>query len=270
MSPSTKKLASLVKKCLRLLLDPSTAAGSPAAAHHHEEEEEEEKDFRSTLSSSSRSSSYSCFLRRSTSSSLFDVGSSSPAASSSTRTVASWDYYTDSPKLRSWRNSYDSHDSSWTNVEEEEEEEEDDDDDDDEEAASDSWCPWDVPHGCLAVYVGGEQRRFVIQTEFLHHSLFRTLLAKSEEEFGFDNPGGLRIACEPDVFQRLLCRLEQGTAAGTHSSSPASLINWENSSPAIQNPKVSIDIMTSTMLTHSCCIQPGSLHQLAAANFRLK
>ncbi len=225
MSPSTKKLA-LVKKCLKLLLDPSTAAGAPAAAPHHEEEDDDE--FRSTLSSSSRSSSYSCFRRSSSSSSLFDVGSSSPAASSSTRTVASWDYYTDSPKLRSWRNSYDSHDSSWTNVEEEEEE----------EAASDSCCPWDVPHGCLAVYVGGEQRRFVIQTEFLHHSLFRTLLAKSEEEFGFDNPGGLRIACEPDIFQRLLCRLEQGTAAGTHGSSPASLINWENSSPAIQNPKV--------------------------------
>jgi SAUR family protein len=228
MSPSTKKLASLVKKCLRLLLDPSTTAGAPAAAPHHEEEE---KEFKSTLSSSSRSSSYSCFRRRSSSSSLFDVGSSSPAASNSTRTVASWDYYTDSPKLRSWRNSYDSHDSSWTNVEEEEEEEE-------EEAASDSCCPWDVPHGCLAVYVGGEQRRFVIQTEFLHHSLFRTLLAKSEEEFGFDNPGGLRIACEPDVFQRLLCRLEQGTAAGNHGSSPAFLINRENSSPAIQNPKV--------------------------------
>jgi SAUR family protein len=74
-------------------------------------------------------------------------------------------------------------------------------------------CPWDVPEGCLAVYVGGERRRFVIQTELLHHSLFRALLAKSEEEFGFENQGGLRIACEPDMFERLLWRLEADSSA---------------------------------------------------------
>lgn len=76
---------------------------------------------------------------------------------------------------------------------------------------SDVECPSppdDVPAGCLAVYVGKEQRRFVIPTSYLSNSVFRALLAKSEEEFGFCCDGGLRIACAPDVFEHLLWWLE--------------------------------------------------------------
>lgn len=72
--------------------------------------------------------------------------------------------------------------------------------------------PADVPCGCLAVYVGPERRRFVIPTSYLTNSVFRALLAKSEEEFGFCCDGGLRIACTPDVFDHLLWWLEGSTS----------------------------------------------------------
>eukprot|EP01018_Ginkgo_biloba_P027652 Gb_16165 [translate_table: standard] len=50
-----------------------------------------------------------------------------------------------------------------------------------------SWSsdvPADVPEGHLAVYVGRECKRFVIQTGYVNHPLFRLLLEKAEEEFG--------------------------------------------------------------------------------------
>ncbi|XP_076936696.1 auxin-responsive protein SAUR21-like [Bidens hawaiensis] len=67
----------------------------------------------------------------------------------------------------------------------------------------------DVPKGYLAVYVGEIQKtRFVIPLSFLEHPLFRDLLRRSEEEFGFDHPmGGLTIRCEEDVFTDLISRL---------------------------------------------------------------
>lgn len=75
-----------------------------------------------------------------------------------------------------------------------------------------SSAPADVPAGCLAVYVGKDRRRFVIPTSYLTNSVFRALLAKSEEEFGFCCDGGLRIACAPDVFEHLLWWLEGATS----------------------------------------------------------
>lgn len=74
-----------------------------------------------------------------------------------------------------------------------------------------SSAPADVPAGCLAVYVGKDRRRFVIPASYLTNSVFRALLAKSEEEFGFCCDGGLRIACTPDVFEHLLWWLEGAT-----------------------------------------------------------
>lgn len=81
---------------------------------------------------------------------------------------------------------------------------------------SDVECPSpppDVPAGCLAVYVGKERRRFVIPTSYLSNNVFRSLLAKSEEEFGFCCEGGLRIACAPGVFEHLLWWLEGAAPA---------------------------------------------------------
>lgn len=74
---------------------------------------------------------------------------------------------------------------------------------------SDEEAPADVPEGSLAVYVGPEKRRFVIQTEFLYKRVFRELLRKSEEEYGFEPAGGgLRIACDAELFEQLLWQLE--------------------------------------------------------------
>ncbi|CAI0387650.1 unnamed protein product [Linum tenue] len=65
-----------------------------------------------------------------------------------------------------------------------------------------------VPKGYLAVYVGPELRRFIIPTAYLSHSLFKVLLEKAEEEFGFDHSGGLTIPCEIETFKFLLKCIE--------------------------------------------------------------
>lgn len=75
--------------------------------------------------------------------------------------------------------------------------------------------PDDIPQGYLAVYVGTERKRFVINTEYLSHQLFKELLKKSEEEFGFDHQGGLTIACEPVVFEHLLWLLGTNSRIAT-------------------------------------------------------
>ena len=67
--------------------------------------------------------------------------------------------------------------------------------------------PTDVPKGHCAVYVGSERSRFVIPTVYLNHSLFRALLEKAEEEYGFDHHMGLIIHCEEAVFQSLTSKL---------------------------------------------------------------
>lgn len=75
--------------------------------------------------------------------------------------------------------------------------------------------PDDIPVGYLAVYVGDERKRFVISTTYLNHQLFKALLKRSEEEFGFDHQGGLTIACEPVLFEHLLWLLGTNSPAAT-------------------------------------------------------
>ena len=62
----------------------------------------------------------------------------------------------------------------------------------------------DVPKGYFAVYVGENKKRFVIPVSYLNNPLFQDLLSLSEEEFGYDHSGGLRIPCNEDVFVDLL------------------------------------------------------------------
>ncbi|KAL2622882.1 hypothetical protein R1flu_003087 [Riccia fluitans] len=64
--------------------------------------------------------------------------------------------------------------------------------------------PEDIPRRCLAVYVGQERRRYIISINFLSHSLFKELLRRSEEEFGFQYEGGLSIACDCYLFENVL------------------------------------------------------------------
>lgn len=68
--------------------------------------------------------------------------------------------------------------------------------------------PVDVPRGYLAVYVVPELRRFIIPTSYLSDPLFKLLLQKAEEEFGFDHSGGLTIPCEIETFKYLLQCME--------------------------------------------------------------
>lgn len=76
--------------------------------------------------------------------------------------------------------------------------------DSDEDSCQSPEPPIDVPKGYLAVYVGPELRRFIIPTTYLSHSLFKLLLEKAEEEFGFDHSGGLTIPCEIETSKYLL------------------------------------------------------------------
>lgn len=80
--------------------------------------------------------------------------------------------------------------------------------DSDEEGAHSPEPPVDVPKGNLAVYVGQELRRFIIPTCYLSHHLFKVMLEKAEEEFGFDHGGGLTIPCEIETFKYLVKCIE--------------------------------------------------------------
>ncbi|XP_057819708.2 protein SMALL AUXIN UP-REGULATED RNA 54-like [Cryptomeria japonica] len=63
--------------------------------------------------------------------------------------------------------------------------------------------PTDVPKGHCAVYVGSERSRFIIPIEYFNHSVFRALLDKAEEGYGFDHHIGLIIPFEEIAFQYL-------------------------------------------------------------------
>ncbi|XP_004501217.1 auxin-responsive protein SAUR72-like [Cicer arietinum] len=65
-----------------------------------------------------------------------------------------------------------------------------------------------VPKGYLAVCVGVDLNRFVIPTEYLGHQAFHILLRETEEEFGFEQTGVLRIPCEVSVFESILKMVE--------------------------------------------------------------
>ncbi|MBA0876192.1 hypothetical protein Goshw_004705 [Gossypium schwendimanii] len=65
-----------------------------------------------------------------------------------------------------------------------------------------------VPKGYFAVYVGENQKRFVIPVSFLNHPSFQDLLGMSQEEFGYSHPtGGLTIPCNEDTFLEVTSRI---------------------------------------------------------------
>jgi SAUR family protein len=68
-------------------------------------------------------------------------------------------------------------------------------------------APEKVPRGFLAVYVGAEQRRFVIPLSCLSTPEFVGLMDKVAEEFGYDSQeGGLHFPCEEEYFEEILLR----------------------------------------------------------------
>ncbi|CAN6479977.1 unnamed protein product [Victoria cruziana] len=79
------------------------------------------------------------------------------------------------------------------------------------DGANDGRCCSHVPKGCFAVYVGkeGTGRRFVIPLAYLSHPIFKALLKKAEEEFGFSGNGGIRLPCESFLFEHILWLLKK-------------------------------------------------------------
>ncbi|KAK9061417.1 hypothetical protein SSX86_018598 [Deinandra increscens subsp. villosa] len=60
--------------------------------------------------------------------------------------------------------------------------------------------PSDVPKGHLVVYVGENQRRFVIKVKLLKHPLFSALLDEALDEYEFTGDSRFCIPCNEDVF----------------------------------------------------------------------
>lgn len=60
--------------------------------------------------------------------------------------------------------------------------------------------PSDVPKGHLVVYVGENQRRFVIKVKLLKHPSFSSLLDEAQEEYEFTGDSRFYIPCNEDVF----------------------------------------------------------------------
>ncbi|XP_054807785.1 auxin-induced protein 6B-like [Prosopis cineraria] len=78
-----------------------------------------------------------------------------------------------------------------------------------------------VKKGWLAVQVGLEEeddddgdrgaaaRRFVIPISYLYHPLFRRLLDKAYEVYGYHSDGPLKLPCSVDDFLHLRWRIEK-------------------------------------------------------------
>ncbi|XVF60968.1 hypothetical protein PTKIN_Ptkin08bG0090200 [Pterospermum kingtungense] len=70
-----------------------------------------------------------------------------------------------------------------------------------------------VKKGWLAVEVGLEDdggfQRFVIPISYLYHPLFKRLLDKAHEVYGYHTTGPLRLPCSTDDFLNLKWRTEK-------------------------------------------------------------
>ncbi|XP_059643228.1 auxin-induced protein 15A [Cornus florida] len=65
-----------------------------------------------------------------------------------------------------------------------------------------------TPTGFLAIYVGEERQRFVVPTGYLSHPLFKMLLEKAYNEFGFEQRNGLVVPCNVSTFQEVVSAVE--------------------------------------------------------------
>ncbi|KAH7518496.1 auxin-responsive protein SAUR21 [Ziziphus jujuba] len=70
--------------------------------------------------------------------------------------------------------------------------------------------------GHFAVYVGDDEeqrrKRFVVPISYLKHPLFKDLLNKAAEEFGFDHGmGGLTVPCDEKDFIDLTSRISESS-----------------------------------------------------------
>lgn len=72
--------------------------------------------------------------------------------------------------------------------------------------------PPDVPGGHVALCVGSNSRRFIVRATHLNHPVFRQLLSRVAEEYGFSNTrGALEIPCDESLFEEILLHVSRGT-----------------------------------------------------------
>ncbi|KAG8483843.1 hypothetical protein CXB51_023527 [Gossypium anomalum] len=65
-----------------------------------------------------------------------------------------------------------------------------------------------TPSGSFAIYVGENEERFVVPTNFLSHPLFKMLLEKSYNEYGFQQRDKLVVPCSVSTFQEVVNAVE--------------------------------------------------------------
>ncbi|URE33897.1 Auxin responsive protein [Musa troglodytarum] len=70
-----------------------------------------------------------------------------------------------------------------------------------------------VPAGCVPLYVGPEGKRFEVPARFLKLPVFVELLKRAEEEYGFEQAGGLAIPCDSDFFRWVADALRRDQAS---------------------------------------------------------
>ncbi|XP_045823401.1 auxin-responsive protein SAUR32-like [Trifolium pratense] len=84
-----------------------------------------------------------------------------------------------------------------------------------------------VKKGWLAVQVGSEEelsqeggvddsQRFVIPISYLYHPLFKRLLDKAYEIYGYNTDGPLKLPCSVDDFVHLRWRIEKESTPYHH------------------------------------------------------
>lgn len=74
--------------------------------------------------------------------------------------------------------------------------------------------PVTVPKGYLAVYVGqkdGDFHRVLVPVIYFNHPLFGQLLREAEEEYGFNQQGGITIPCRFSEFEQVKTRIAAGS-----------------------------------------------------------
>ncbi|PWA35213.1 SAUR-like auxin-responsive protein family [Artemisia annua] len=65
-----------------------------------------------------------------------------------------------------------------------------------------------TPPGFFTLYVGEERHRFVVPMGYLSHPVFKMMLEKSANEFGFTQENGLVVPCSVNAFQEMVSVVE--------------------------------------------------------------
>ncbi|KAL2250796.1 auxin-induced protein X15 [Sesamum indicum] len=65
-----------------------------------------------------------------------------------------------------------------------------------------------TPTGTFPVYVGEKRQRFVVPMSYLSHPLFKIMLDKAYDEFGFEQRNGLAVPCSVHAFLEVISAVE--------------------------------------------------------------